>query len=1058
MPPSASDPPQPPDLSAELLAEYDWIRRLAARMLGQGSANDDDVDDLTQTVVAAALDQQPAVQPTRGIRNWISMVTKRQASRFRQRAHRRGEAETVAHSMRPPEQSEPSEIVERLQLHKRLTNYVLELPEPYRSLIVARFLEERSIHEIANARGAKQATVRQQLHRAVAKLRARFEREEGRDGRARLALLCGGPAAPASTTALVPTALAAMTTTTKTTLALCGTALALVILIVTVDPGGRGDPTSDPAASPDVATAELDSRTSRPGETAPETTVDRQAVDPQAEPAPLTLRVQDVAAAAVVDATVAVVPNTRPLGLDEVAIGTTDADGRCDLGVLAEPTERTWHLLVTAPGRIVSWRELAPPASGGVVTVTLPDAGRIEGIVEPIGSPDALGAEHGARPAMLFLSGDGENPFTGLPSSLQQRLRSTGLNWRQHATAHVDPNTGRFSFVGLPDGDASYTVGLPFGEPFLVHPTATRPGKPSREEVRLPVNTLDAVIAVVPVPAVRGRVVLSDGEPASFAEVSTRAWLVDDDGPQSFATADAEGRFCSRLSIDAIPMHRWLDAAEQPRVVRVDFMGVSHPAAVSKPRMRYSFPTNTRWADVGDIVLERLDELPVLVTSPGGDPVVSAVLAGAKHSPPTGTDGRTTVFVRDVDRRAFRIGAAGWMVDEYRSTGGSGTPDDPLRFALAPENRIAVDFESEHLDPSEVSLEIDAPKELFHGTGERIAIMPTRLHRHAGSGRFSSGDNRKHSTRSTRKARFDDNGTFAIASLIPNQSVTFTVLDKGGRVLAEAEVTTPALGETLAVDLRPTVPLCRIDAKILTANGEPAPKVHVTVGGEHRRGSSIHTPRGRTNAAGRVRFRLRATGDTVPFRIEAADHAVSTHEIRLVEGGTTPVFHLERGYHVIAKVVDESGARIDAEVGVYDRNVGARIERLPNGDTRVERLPGQEVELVTSYGCRNFRKRVTPKASKTTVTIEVPPALSIPIRVAPHVAQDTVLTLSVRTADGRARSYSQVHYVDGLWQPSTLAIYPGSYRVRCGAYAGDDDWETTWTITEGDAKPRWLMQ
>jgi hypothetical protein len=93
------------------------------------------------------------------------------------------------------------------------------------------------------------------------------------------------------------------------------------------------------------------------------------------------------------------------------------------------------------------------------------------------------------------------------------------------------------------------------------------------------------------------------------------------------------------------------------------------------------------------------------------------------------------------------------------------------------------------------------------------------------------------------------------------------------------------------------------------------------------------------------------------------------------------------------------------------------------------------------------------------VELRVPEPERVPIRVAPHVAKDTVLLLDVRReGDDRGRLWLQLHCVDGTWQPSELAIHPGRYSVRCGAYAGNQTHKTTWTVTEGDIAPRWLMR
>jgi hypothetical protein len=158
--------------------------------------------------------------------------------------------------------------------------------------------------------------------------------------------------------------------------------------------------------------------------------------------------------------------------------------------------------------------------------------------------------------------------------------------------------------------------------------------------------------------------------------------------------------------------------------------------------------------------------------------------------------------------------------------------------------------------------------------------------------------------------------------------------------------------------------------------------------------------------------------------------------------------------------VDHEGASLDTEVRVVDAELGASSERLPDRSTQLARLPASDVTVGASYASRWFEQRIDPARVRGRVELRVPEPERVPIRVAPHVAQDTVLMLGVfREEDTRGRIQLQLHCVDGTWQPSELAIYPGQYRVRCSAYAGGyQGHEATWTITEGDTAPRWLMR
>ncbi|MFT6083041.1 MAG: hypothetical protein ACJAQZ_005125 [Planctomycetota bacterium] len=111
------------------------------------------------------------------------------------------------------------------------------------------------------------------------------------------------------------------------------------------------------------------------------------------------------------------------------------------------------------------------------------------------------------------------------------------------------------------------------------------------------------------------------------------------------------------------------------------------------------------------------------------------------------------------------------------------------------------------------------------------------------------------------------------------------------------------------------------------------------------------------------------------------------------------------------------------------------------------------------YAARTFVQRVDAATQQGPVELRAPRPEHIPLRVAAHVATDTVLTLTIfSAADDSDRTPSQLHCVDGTWQPAKLPLYPGKYRVRCSGYASSDQRETTWIVTKGDTEPRWLMR
>jgi hypothetical protein len=710
------------------------------------------------------------------------------------------------------------------------------------------------------------------------------------------------------------------------------------------------------------------------------------------------------------------------------------------------------RLLLAAEGRIPEWEPFEPPGAGAERTHRYGGPGTIRGVVTPVGDAAALGAEVHARPRSLGSLRDRYRMIIELPQPVVDAFVRRGCLDLLRGTAPVDPTSGAFAFHGLADGEATLGVGLVHGSRFVVHPEHTRAESVGRDSVVLRVGRTDHVVAVVPIPSIRLRAVFEDGTPAVHAAADIRAWLVDNEGPFSSVLADSNGVFALGLALRSIPLHRFLDPADQPRVMRLDVHSVSHPLAESHPKFTFEMPSGVRWADAGEVVLRRLEELHVLALDRRGAPVRGAVF-GANGSGPTGDDGRTTVRTKDAEQRAFKIGAPGMLVDDYAAVGGSGTMADPLRFQLASENRVELRLLAGELVAGDVLLELDGPEDLFHAADARWKALPSHLHRAAGIGRFSSGGKR------LRKAAFEEDLTFTLVSIVPGAEITATVLDHCGAVITQRAFVAPPIGEAQVVRLEPAAAMCRIDGRVLTADGQPA-RARLVVGEERNRGGAIYrVARPACGEDGRFRLRLVASGAQVPVRVECAGHALLRESLTLVDGTLTPVFTLARGHSVVACLVDHEGAVLDTEVQVSDRELGASSERLPDQSTELARLPASDVTLVATYAGRWFEQRIDPARVRGRVVLRAPEPERVPIRVAPHVAEDTVLMLGVfRNGDDRDRINLQLHCVDGTWQPSELAIYPGQYLVRCGAYAGDKGHETTWTITEGDTAPRWLMR
>ena len=165
MPFSRPDSPS----EAALLAQVDWIRRLARVLV----ADRDLAEDLVQETCAAYL-ERAAERPAK-LRPWLARVLhnalrqhQRAASRRRRREELRARSEAVEGD---------EAVLERVLLQRRLVDAVVSLSEPYRSAVLLRFFEDLPPREIARRAAVPVATVHSRLQRALAQLRGRLDRE-----------------------------------------------------------------------------------------------------------------------------------------------------------------------------------------------------------------------------------------------------------------------------------------------------------------------------------------------------------------------------------------------------------------------------------------------------------------------------------------------------------------------------------------------------------------------------------------------------------------------------------------------------------------------------------------------------------------------------------------------------------------------------------------------------------------------------------------------------------------------------------------------------------------
>ncbi|MBK7876005.1 MAG: sigma-70 family RNA polymerase sigma factor [Planctomycetes bacterium] len=158
-----------------LLAHADWVRGLARRLvLYEARAL-----DVEQEVWIVAL--REGRLESGSLRAWLAGVTRNVA-----RQMGRADARRVARersSARSEALESAADVAERAAVQRDLVTRVLELDEPFRTVVLLRYFDDLEPQAIAERLGVNASTVRTRLARAHEKLRERLAKEHG-EGRA----------------------------------------------------------------------------------------------------------------------------------------------------------------------------------------------------------------------------------------------------------------------------------------------------------------------------------------------------------------------------------------------------------------------------------------------------------------------------------------------------------------------------------------------------------------------------------------------------------------------------------------------------------------------------------------------------------------------------------------------------------------------------------------------------------------------------------------------------------------------------------------------------------
>jgi RNA polymerase sigma factor (sigma-70 family) len=157
----------------------DWTHHAAAlRALARSLISDEhEAEDAVQETWMRYL--RHGQEGVREPGQWLARALRNlSVSGLRGRARRRAREE---HAARRESLPSGDEILERMELVKRVADHVAALDEPYRSAIHLHYFEGRSAAQIARATGDKLETVRTRLRRGRALLRERLDADENGD-------------------------------------------------------------------------------------------------------------------------------------------------------------------------------------------------------------------------------------------------------------------------------------------------------------------------------------------------------------------------------------------------------------------------------------------------------------------------------------------------------------------------------------------------------------------------------------------------------------------------------------------------------------------------------------------------------------------------------------------------------------------------------------------------------------------------------------------------------------------------------------------------------------
>jgi RNA polymerase sigma-70 factor, ECF subfamily len=174
---------------ALVVVHQDRLYTIALRMLGDRS----DAEEAAQDAFVRAYRALSGYEATRirelRLRGWLTTIVLNRCRTIAGRRAARGprplsidaEASRPVAEPESPAAAVPSEVAERHAERDRWAARLVELPLPYRTALILRHVDGLSYPEVARTLGRPEGTVKAQVHRGIAMLRAMLDAEQRRE-------------------------------------------------------------------------------------------------------------------------------------------------------------------------------------------------------------------------------------------------------------------------------------------------------------------------------------------------------------------------------------------------------------------------------------------------------------------------------------------------------------------------------------------------------------------------------------------------------------------------------------------------------------------------------------------------------------------------------------------------------------------------------------------------------------------------------------------------------------------------------------------------------------